>query len=167
MYVQKVLFYTTDGFVRGHRGQLEPDCARRRDRLQRPSRLRAGLHATVDSRRMKHAAALRRGTPRGTTAACVVPVDDRRGARAAARAEHRRLHLGYLHVPYQRGILRRGACCPNTWIHGFTKFSMATGHTTKFSNDTWATLDADGSGDVDYAEFEAYMRSYGLELTYA
>jgi|EP01046_Picozoa_sp_COSAG06_P004812 Ca2+-binding EF-hand superfamily protein len=33
-------------------------------------------------------------------------------------------------------------------------------------HDTWATLDADGSGDVDYAEFEAYMRSYGLEVTY-
>ena len=44
---------------------------------------------------------------------------------------------------------------------------MDTGHTTKFSNDTWATLDADGSGDVDYAEFEACMRNYGLELTYA
>jgi hypothetical protein len=39
------------------------------------------LPTAVARPRMKHAAAPRRGTPRGTTAARAIPVDDRRGAR--------------------------------------------------------------------------------------
>jgi hypothetical protein len=44
---------------------------------------------------MKHAAAPRRGTPRGTTAARAVPVDDRRSARGFFRKipQQKMLHV--------------------------------------------------------------------------
>ena len=32
---------------------------------------------------------------------------------------------------------------------------------------TWAELDANSSGDVDFGEFLAFMRTYGLTLRYA